>query len=175
MLTVTQSDLCRALRAHRNTISARLADVPNDGGRPKRYALYRVLPLVKWRESFGLPATFAAAKNDGEDHYIGGDVSAAHALVDWLDPVMKGRAYRAQTAFSEGLAASQSTSVLFADIESLRLTILTSDAVLPYVVLGDESSLPDWASFSPLFALANAPQITPTSNQITEKKEEYVY
>ena len=66
------------------------------------------------------------------------------------------RLFGAQVAFTNALAASVQSSVLFEHIDALRLRLALHDDVLRWTVLADADALPPFEQFALPFAITNA-------------------
>lgn len=157
MLKVSQDDVGRAIRRSRNTVGKRLRGIPHSTAERKfLYKLTDVLPTVK--ERWHVPDLFALAHDDGSDLFVGDDaVRRARALERWLDARQTERLFRARVSFTNALAASVQSSVLFEHLEALRLKLVLADPVMRWTVLGDEKALPNFGDgWATAFAVVNA-------------------
>ncbi|TMV06970.1 hypothetical protein FGK63_12700 [Ruegeria sediminis] len=66
------------------------------------------------------------------------------------------RLFGARVMFTNALAASVQSSVLFEHLEALRLKLVLTDPVLRWAVLGDVDALPPFESWAVPFAITNA-------------------
>lgn len=159
MLTVCQNDLARAVGLTRNTVTARTRGLDFTTGAmgARLYRLADVLPSVKPRERDAVSDLFDAAKNDGEELWVGDNaVARARRLERWLEGEQVERLFGARVAFTNALALSVQSSVLFEHLEALRLKIVLSDPVLRWTVLGDAEALPPFEHWAVPYAITNA-------------------
>lgn len=158
MLTVSQADISDALDVTRNTVTARTRMLPYTPGPlgQRRYRLTDVLPTLKDRERDLVAALFDTA--DGtEELFVGDDaIPRARRLESWLQDEQRERLFGAQVAFTNALAASVQSSVLFEHIDALRLRLALHDDILRWTVLGDATALPPFVQLALPFAITNA-------------------
>ena len=158
MLTVSQADISHALHVTRNTVTSRTRPLLYTAGPlgQRRYRLADVLPTLKERERPLVPALFDVA--GGTDELFVGDdaIPRARRLEAWLQGEQRERLFGAQVAFTNALAASVQSSVLFEHIDALRLRLALHDDVLRWTVLADADALPPFEHFALPFAITNA-------------------
>lgn len=130
-------------------------------GRFKEFALADVIPTLKAKERNGAVELLSVARNSGNE-WAGGMASLPQSqkLETWLTTHVEGAAFRLQRVrdtFFFSLTRSLRTSGLLGDAEGLRLHILRSPAILPYVLTGNEAGLPgNWPAWASRFALINS-------------------
>lgn len=158
MLTLCQTDIADALSVTRNTVTTRTRQLPYTTGPlgQRRYRLADVLPTLKERERPLVPALFDAA--DGtEELFVGDDaIPRARRLEAWVQGEQRERLFGAQVAFTNALAVSVQSSVLFEHIDALRLRLALHDDVLRWTVLAEADALPPFEHFALPFAITNA-------------------
>lgn len=115
-----------------------------------------MLPTLKERERPLVPALFDAA--DGtEELFVGDDaIPRARRLEAWVQGEQRERLFGAQVAFTNALAVSVQSSVLFEHIDALRLRLALHDDVLRWTVLAEADALPPFEHFALPFAITNA-------------------
>jgi len=159
VLTVSQSDVANAFGLSRNTVTTRtryLEYTPGAMG-ARRYRMADVLPVIKERERGDVPAFFDLAQDDGEELFTGDNaVRRARRLEGWLRGEQVERLFGARVAFTNALAASVQSSVLFEHLEALRLKLVLTDPVLRWTVLGDADALPPFENWAVPYAITNA-------------------
>ena len=158
MLTVSQTDIADALCVTRNEVTARTRQLPYTTGPlgQRRYRLADVLPTLKERERPLVPALFDAS-DATEELFVGDNaIPRARRLEAWLQGEQRERLFGAQVAFTNALAASVQSSVLFEHIDALRLRLALHDDVLRWTVLADADTLPPFEQFALPFAITNA-------------------
>lgn len=162
MLTVTQKDLSKATNLTQSAVSYMLTHVQSQsGGRARRYPLHAVLPLLGDRYRWAAPELVELAKPDDTGLFIG-DMHTALAtssdLCAWLeaDPKTAERLAILRQLFFSGLAATKGFGVhAVGELERLRKLIASAPDLLPFVVTGDKSGLPDLVSYSRAFVIIN--------------------
>jgi hypothetical protein len=158
MLNVSQADIANVLNVTRNTVTARTRPLHYTIGPfgQRRYQLADVLPTLKEREHPLVPDLFDVA--DGtKELFVGDDaIPRARRLEAWLQGEQRERLFGAQVAFTNALAASVQSSVLFEHIDALRLRLALHDDVLRWTVLADAAALPPFEHFALPFAITNA-------------------
>lgn len=163
MHQVTRTDYRVFTGLSERAIDLRLTGVRSSSfrGRFKEYALADVIPTLKPKERNSAVSLVAVARDSGEN-WTGGTATLPQSkkLEAWLSAHVEGsvlRLQRVREAFFYSLTKSLRTSGLLGDAEGLRLHILRSPAILPYVLTGNEASLPDnWPEWSGRFALINS-------------------
>ncbi|RBW58711.1 hypothetical protein DS906_07870 [Ruegeria sp. A3M17] len=121
------------------------------------YRLADVLPTIKPKERQHVPALFELADDDGEELWVGDNaVPRARRLEGWLKGGQVERLFGARVAFTNALAASVQSSVLFEHLEALRLKLILTDPVLKWTVLGDGDALPPFEQWAVPYAITNA-------------------
>ena len=159
MLTVSHDDICNALGIVRGTSLSRMRGLPFTSGPygAREFRLTDVLPTIKDRERAGVPQLFELAKFDGEELFVGDDaVRRARRLERWLRGPEVERLFGARVAFTNALAGSVQSSVLFQHLEPLRLNLVLTDAVLRWTVLADPDALPPFEHWAVPYAITNA-------------------
>ncbi len=159
MLTVCQSDMVNALGRSQNTITTRVRGLEYSHGQngARRYRLADVLPTIKQKERRDVPALFELAHDHGEQIWAGDSaVVRARRLEGWLKGEQVERLFGARVAFTNALASSVQSSVLFEHLEGLRLKLVLTDPVLRWTVLGDADALPPFEHWAVPFAITNA-------------------
>lgn len=159
MMTVCQDDLARALDLTRNTVTVRTRGLnysPATHG-ARRYRLTDVLPRLRDRDRQHVPALFDLAQDDQEELFVGDDaVPRARRLELWLQGEQVERLFEARAAFTNALALSLQSSVLFEHLEGLRLKLVLTEPVLRWTVLGDADALPPFDLWAVPYAITNA-------------------
>lgn len=159
MLTVCQSDVADGFGLSRNTVTTRTRSLDYSTGPmgARRYRLADVLSVIKRRELGDVPAIFDLAEDDGEELFTGDNaVPRARRLEGWLRGEQVERLFSARVAFTNALAASVQSSVLFEHLEALRLKLVLTDPVLRWTVLGDADALPPFERWAVPYAITNA-------------------
>ena len=158
MLTLSQADISDVLDVTRNTVTARTRNLAYTTGPmgQRRYHLTDVLPTIKERERPLVPALFDVTDST-EELFVGDHaIPRARRLEAWLQGEQRERLFGAQVAFTNALAASVHSSVLFEHIDALRLRLALHDDVLRWTVLADADALPPFEHFALPFAITNA-------------------
>jgi len=163
MHKITRTDYRLVTGLSERSVDHRLAGVrsAHTRGRFKEFPLADVIPTLKARERNGAVEMLSLARNSGNE-WAGGTATLPQSqkLEAWLSAHVEGsvlRLQRVREAFFFSLTKSLRTSGLLGDAEGLRLHILRSPAILPYVLTGNEASLPDnWPEWSGRFALINS-------------------
>lgn len=159
MLTVSQTDISRTLGVTRNTVTTRTRNLSYTTGKlgARRYALADILPVLKKRDRAHVSALFDVAEAGDDELFVGDDaIPRARRLEGWLEGEQRERLFGAQVAFTNALAASVQSSILFEHLEALRMKLILSDAVLRWTILSDGDALPAFRHWAVPFAITNA-------------------
>lgn len=90
-----------------------------------------------------MPVLFDLKRNDGKELFVNDDaVKRARLLKRWRNGAQIERLLQASVTFTDALAASVKSSVLFANLEALRGQLAITDGVLRWAILGDGDARP---------------------------------
>ncbi|WP_143030526.1 hypothetical protein [Ruegeria halocynthiae] len=151
--------MVNALGRSQNTVITRVRGLEYSHGQngARRYRLADVLPTIKPKDRQHVPALFELAADDGEELWAGDNaVPRARRIEAWLRSEQLERAFGARVTFTNALAASVQSSVLFEHLEALRLKLILTDPVLKWTVLGDADALPPFEHWAVPYAITNA-------------------
>ncbi|WP_282118541.1 hypothetical protein [Ruegeria atlantica] len=151
--------MVNALGRSQNTITTRARGLEYSHGQngARRYRLADVLPTIKPKEREHVPALFELAQDDGEQLWTGDNaVPRVRRLEGWLKGEQLERAFGSRVSFTNSLAASVRSSLIFSHLEALRLTVILTDSVLKWTVLGDANALPPFEHWAVSYAITNA-------------------
>ncbi len=161
MLTVTIANFADAMQVSTARAGVMLRGLPythRGHHAPRKYNLAAILPTIT-REKYRvlIPELLKTGVDDGE-LYVGDDEMLGDALGRWLeeDPAMRERLKRVRGEFAAGLAGSTQSSTWLEDLERVRSLLPLSQYVLPFVLIGDKSGLPDWNRFARAFTLVHS-------------------
>lgn len=161
MQTITISDFADAMGVTRTHAGTMLSGIPYSiRGRngERRYSFPHALCRLtrpKYRER--VPSLLERSRDDGEI-YCGTDIDLAEALNDWINinSEMKARLARVRATFFQALAGSTASSSWAKESERIRTLLVLSSHVLPFVLIGDKSGLPEFGAFSRAFTLVHS-------------------
>jgi hypothetical protein len=151
--------MANAVGLSRNTVTARTQglDFTHGAHRVRRYRLADALPVIKPRERGYVQNLFELAQNDGEELFVGDNaVQRARRLEGWLVKEQAERLFLARVAFTNALATSVRSSLLFEHLEALRLKLVLTDPVLQWTVLAKSDAFPPFDHWAVPFAITNA-------------------
>ncbi|WP_406736859.1 hypothetical protein [Thioclava sp. GXIMD4215] len=158
-LTVSTDDVARASGKTHTTVLRWTSDVPKvsePGARAHRYNIAHILPRLNASQSSTL---LGLAQHDA-GLWVGGDdmLPAAEGVCSWMEqhPMMLKRLKMVRISFFNALACKIDTGLLVSDTERLRTLLVLSQYVLPFLITGDNSSLPEFSLFAPTFAVMHS-------------------
>lgn len=104
-----------------------------------------------------MPVLFNLKRNVGKELFVNDDiVKRARLLKRWLKGAQIERLFQASVTFTDALAASVKSSVLFAHLEALRRQLAITDGALRWTILGDGDARPPFEKWAVSFASTGA-------------------
>ncbi|OWY08719.1 hypothetical protein B6V74_12905 [Thioclava sp. F42-5] len=161
MLSARISDYCAGTGLHPDTAGKHLSGLPFTGTRARRYALPFALSRLGAKYRFAAATLIERAEDDG-NQFIATlpEMPLIEETVAWLerDPAMKNRLSAARRCFFSSLSRSSRGVVnYYSDVPRLWNLIPVASSVLPYVLTGQQNTLPDdWDDFSRCLALLHS-------------------
>jgi hypothetical protein len=124
----------------------------------RRIELADALLTVRAKEWGFLPVLFSMATDEPGPLFVGDNVlPRCRALIAWLDSAQRDRLFRVQVDFTNALALGLRSSALFEHLDALRLKLILAPEILRFVVIGDDSKLPNFeGGWAVSFAITNA-------------------
>lgn len=115
------------------------------------------LLTVRPKERGALPALFAMATEEPGPLFVGDSVlPRCRALIAWLDSAQRERLFRVQVDFTNALAIGLRSSAIFEHLDALRLKLILAPEILRYVVIGDDSKLPNFEGWAVSWSIVNS-------------------